>query len=50
MDNKIQEYDGYALSERKEYSPEQLEILSKISKERVKRILQSNKKEHKHER
>ena len=50
MDNKIQEYDGYTLSERKEYSPEQLEIHSKISEERIKRIIQSNKTEHKNER
>lgn len=49
MDNKIQEYDGYALSKRKEYSPEQLEILNKISKQRIKKILQSNKMEYKNE-
>lgn len=49
MDNKIQEYDGYTLSGRKEYSPEQLEILNKVSKQRIKRILQSNKMDYKDE-
>ena len=39
----MQEYDGYSLPERKDYSAEELEKLKEISNERMKRIYQENK-------